>query len=64
METAFAEELAEVSHWDDDPPPKLEEEEMDILAFALWHRGSCPETADEEEMPSAEEARRSHASCL
>jgi hypothetical protein len=64
METAFAEELAEVSQWDDAPPPKLEEEEMDILAFALWHRGSCPEALDEEEFCGMEEARRSHASCL
>jgi hypothetical protein len=64
METAFAEELAEVSQWDDAPPPNLAEEEMDILAFSLWHRGSCPDALDEEETLSPEEANRGHASCL
>jgi len=48
----------------DAPPPKLEEEEMDILAFELWHRGSYPELAAEEEWMGEEEASRCHASCL
>ena len=66
--SAFAptidEELAEVSQWDDAPPPCLEEEEMDILAFELWHRGSCPELAGDDEWLGEEEALRCHASCL
>ena len=52
------EELADV------PPPNIEEEEMDILAFELWHRGSVPELAAEEEWMEEEEASRCHASCL
>lgn len=64
METLMAEELAEVSQWDDAPPPRLEDEEMDILAFELWHRGSFPELSAEDDFPSAEEAQRSHVSCL
>jgi hypothetical protein len=48
----------------DAPPPKIEEEEMDILAFELWHRGSVPELAGEEEWMEEEEASRCHASCL
>jgi len=52
------EELAEA------PPPNIEEEEMDILAFELWHRGSVPELAAEEEWMEEEEASRCHASCL
>jgi hypothetical protein len=52
------EEVAEV------PPPRMEEDEMDILAFELWHRGSYPELAAEEEWLGEEEASRCHASCL
>jgi hypothetical protein len=37
---------------------------MDILAFELWHRGSYPELAAEEEWLGEEEALRCHASCL
>ena len=48
----------------DAPPPKIEEEEMDILAFGLWHRGSVPQLAAEEEWMEEEEASRCHASCL
>jgi hypothetical protein len=48
----------------DAPPPRIEEEEMDILAFELWHRGSIPELVAEEEWMEQEEASRCHASCL
>ena len=48
----------------DAPPPRIEEEEMDILAFELWHRASVPELAAEEERMDEEEALRCHASCL
>jgi hypothetical protein len=60
MDTAMLieEELTEA------PPPRIEEEEMDILAFELWHRGSVPELAAEEEWLEEEEAARCHASCL
>jgi len=62
--TAIAAELAEVTQWDDDPPPKLEEQDLDILAFQLWQRASCPENPVGENWMSEEEALRSHRSCL
>jgi hypothetical protein len=57
-------ELSEISQWDDAPPPNMAEEEMDILAFELWHRGSWPELVTEDEWLGEEEALRCHASCL
>ncbi len=57
-------ELEEVTHWDDDPPPKFEEQELDVLAFQLWQRASCPENPVGENWMSEEEALRSHRSCL
>jgi hypothetical protein len=62
--TALAEELAEVSHWDDAPPPKFEEEELDILAFELWQRANCPKEETDEYWLGEEEALRCHSSCL
>lgn len=60
----IAEELAETAHWDDAPPPKFEEEELDILAFDLWQRANLlGEEADEARL-CEEEAVRGHASCL
>jgi hypothetical protein len=61
--TPTAEELAESTQWDDAPPPDFEEQELDRLAFTLWHRVNCPETGDEEPL-TEEEALRCHASCL
>ena len=40
----MAEEIEEASHWDDAPPPKFEEEEIDILAFELWQRANLQST--------------------
>ena len=57
-------ETAEVSQWDDAPPPALEEQEMDILAFELWRRASRQDVAPEEESPATEETVACHASCL
>jgi hypothetical protein len=57
-------EMAEVSQWDDAPPPPLEEQEMDILAFELWRRASCQDIAPEEEGAGTEVTVASHASCL
>ena len=48
-------EVADVSQWDDAPPPALEEQEMDILAFALWRRASRPDIAPAEEVSDTEE---------
>lgn len=62
---AMAEELAEVTQWDDAPPPKFEEEELDILAFKLWKQANASEeTAADEYWLSEEEALRCHSSCL
>jgi hypothetical protein len=45
-------------------PPKLEEEDLDLLAFQLWQQASCPENPVNENWMSEEEALRSHSSCL
>lgn len=50
--------------WEDDPPPKFEEQDLDILAFQLWQRASSPENPVGENWMSEEEALRSHRSCL
>jgi hypothetical protein len=62
--TVMAEELAEVTQWDDAPPPSFEEEELDILAFRLWKRANPSEAAPDEYWLSEEEALRCHNSCL
>ena len=61
---AMAEELAEVTQWDDAPPPKFEEEELDKLAFKLWRLANSSEPAADEYWLSEEEALRCHSSCL
>jgi hypothetical protein len=58
------EDLAEASPWDDAPPPRLEEQEMDILAFELWHRACCSTMTAADDWLGEEEALRCHASCL
>jgi hypothetical protein len=57
-------ELAETAHWSDDPPVRIEEQEFDLLAFELWHLGSCPGLTDIEEWPDEQYTVASHASCL
>jgi len=54
--TAWAKELAQAPRWD--------QQDLDILAFKLWQRASCPENPDGEDWMSEEEALRCHASCL
>jgi len=44
----IAAKLAEVTQWNDAPPPRLEEQELVILAFELWQRAQCPETVADE----------------
>ena len=61
---AISEEAAEQSQWDDAPPPKLEEQEIDLLAFELWQRANRSDTEADEYWLSEEEALRCHASCL
>lgn len=57
-------ELPDVSQWDDPPPPMLEEQEMDALAFELWRRASRQDITPEEDGSDAEETVACHASCL
>jgi hypothetical protein len=54
----------ELSQWDDSPPPMIEEEEMDVLAFQLWQRASRVVLAAAEDYSQTEETVASHASCL
>ena len=44
--------------------PNLDEQDLDLLAFQLWQRASCPENPVNENWMSDEEALRSHRSCL
>jgi hypothetical protein len=61
---SMADELSATAHWDDAPPPRFEEEELDILAFDLWQRANLPGLEGDEERLGEEEALRGHASCL
>ena len=54
--TSLAKELVDASHWD--------EQDLDILAFKLWQRASCPDNPVDDGWMSEEEALRCHASCL
>ncbi|MBZ5617480.1 MAG: hypothetical protein LAQ69_01915 [Acidobacteriia bacterium] len=58
-----AEELAEASSGDEVSRPRFEEE-LDILAFELWQRGSRQDLAADEGVADDEETVGCHASCL
>ena len=64
LEISLAEELVETAHWSDAPPVNIEEQEFDLLAFELWHLGSCLEPTDVEEWPDEHDTVGSRASCL
>jgi hypothetical protein len=64
LEISLAEELAETAHWSDDPPVNIEEQEFDLLAFELWHLGSCTDLTGIEEWPDEQGIVASRASCL
>ncbi|MBZ5584287.1 MAG: hypothetical protein LAQ30_19155 [Acidobacteriia bacterium] len=60
-----AEVVAEASQGGDEAPPRIEEQEMDILAFELWRRANHTELAAAyEDWLGEEEALRCRASCL
>ena len=63
LDTPLEEQLAESTHWSDDPPVRIEDEEFDRLAFELWSLGSWPDPdiGDWEEDPALVVGR---ASCL
>jgi hypothetical protein len=56
LEMPIAEELEESTQWGDAPPPNIEEQELDLVAFDLWRRGCCLEAASEEDRTGAGEA--------
>jgi len=64
LEKPLAVELEETAHWSDDPPARIEEQEFDLLAFELWHLGSCPDLTDVEEWSDEECVVGRRASCL
>ncbi|MGO9257678.1 MAG: hypothetical protein ACLQU1_15405 [Bryobacteraceae bacterium] len=64
LEVSLDEELAESAHWSDNPPDRIEEQEFDLLAFELWHLGSCPDLTDIEQWEDEPSAVGSRASCL
>jgi hypothetical protein len=49
-------EAVECSPWATHPPSSIDKEELDLLAFELWQRGSCPEMAADEIWLDAEES--------
>ena len=57
-------ELDELSRWDDAPPPMIEEQEMDVLAFELWQRASRQDPGLAEESPDALETVAYYTCCL
>jgi hypothetical protein len=59
----LAESLLESSQWDDPPPPDIEEQEFDRLAYYLWRQASRIAPDVEEEPPDVEPVGR-HNSCL
>ena len=64
LETPLAEDLAASTHWSDDPPELIEEQEFDLLAFELWHLGSYPDLTDIEEWEDEATPVGGRASCL
>ena len=64
LETPVSGDLAEDAPWSDPPPPKLEEQELDILAFELWQRASRQDVAAEQDCPDEDIVVACHASCL
>lgn len=48
--------------WDDAPPPRFEDQDIDLLALQLWRRANPDAPLDD--WLTDEEALRCHASCL
>ena len=64
LEIPLAEELAETAHWSDNPPVKIEEQELDLIAFELWRLGNDPDITEVEELEDGSYCVASRASCL
>jgi hypothetical protein len=64
LETPLAEDLAESTHWSDDPPVPIEDREFDLLAFELWHLGSIPDLSQFDDWADEPCAVAERASCL
>jgi hypothetical protein len=48
----------------DDPAARIEQQEFDILAFELWHLGSCPDLIELEEWEDEPSIVARRASCV
>jgi hypothetical protein len=48
LELPTLEELEDCPHWPDGPPPKFEEQAMDIAAFKLWRDASRSDGSGDE----------------
>ena len=59
LENPVPEGSAESRVW-----PKLEEQELDVLAFELWQRGSRQDAGAADDSPDDEQVVACHASCL
>jgi len=64
LEIPLAEELAESAHWSDDPPVAIEDQEFDLLAFELWHLGSCLDLNEADEWEDEHCTVAGRESCL
>jgi hypothetical protein len=64
LETDVPGEVTEDPRWSDPPPPRLEEQALDLLAFELWQRASRQDAAAEEDCPKEDMVVGTHASCL
>ena len=56
LELPVIEDRAETGQWADAPPPKFEEQAIDIAAFKLWCEASRPENSAEEELSGVGES--------
>ena len=64
LETVNPEAPADNAPWGGPPPPTIEEQDLDIVAFELWQRGSRVDPAANEDCSNEEEVVAGHASCL
>jgi hypothetical protein len=64
IDLPIGEEPVAEAPWGEPPPPKLEEQELDLIAFELWQRGCCWSPATEDAGSEEIEEVACHASCL
>ncbi len=64
LEELEAVDLAELGLCGSGSPPKYDEDEIDLLAFELWHLGSCLDPSTEQDWLTAEQEILSHGGSL